>query len=118
MAIVRIATPTSTVTEALAFRLISTSGRDYDSRGEDYADRWASRNLPRAERRDAHERRSLVYYVTAATTFTITPDGNAYSIPVTVPPGSSTVLLTTDAPEVRVGYRDLSFNLVNAFITR
>jgi phosphoglycerol transferase len=49
---------------------------------------------------------------------TITPDGNTYSIPITVPPGTSTVLLTTDAPEVPVGYRDLAFNLVNAFITR
>jgi len=49
---------------------------------------------------------------------TITPDGNAYSIPIVVPPGSSTVLLTTDAPEVPIGYRDLAFNLVNAFITR
>ena len=49
---------------------------------------------------------------------TITPDGNAYSIPITVPPGSSEVLLTTDAPEVPVGYRDLAFNLVDAFITR
>jgi len=49
---------------------------------------------------------------------TITPDGNAYSIPITVPPGSSAVTLTTDAPEVPIGYRDLSFNLVNAFITR
>jgi hypothetical protein len=48
---------------------------------------------------------------------TITPDGNTYSIPITVPPGTSTVLLTTDAPEVPVGYRDLAFNLVNAFIT-
>ena len=49
---------------------------------------------------------------------TITPDGNAYSIPITVPPGSSSVTLTTDAPEVPIGYRDLAFNLVNAFITR
>ena len=49
---------------------------------------------------------------------TITPDGNAYSIPITVPPGESSVLLTTDAPEVPVGYRDLAFNLVNAFVTR
>jgi hypothetical protein len=49
---------------------------------------------------------------------TITPEGNAYSLPITVPPGTSTVLLTTDAPEVPVGYRDLAFNLVNAFITR
>ena len=51
-------------------------------------------------------------------TLTITPDGNAYSVPITVPPGSSTVALTTDAPEVPVGYRDLAFNLVNAFVSR
>jgi hypothetical protein len=49
---------------------------------------------------------------------TITPDGNAYSIPITVPPGTSEVLLTTDAPEVPVGYRDLAFNLVDAFVIR
>ncbi len=49
---------------------------------------------------------------------TMTPDGNAYSVPITVPPGSSTVLLTTDAPEVPIGYRDLAFNLVNAFVVR
>ncbi len=49
---------------------------------------------------------------------TITPDGNAYSVPITVAPGESTVTLTTDAPEVPVGYRDLAFNLVNAFVAR
>ena len=49
---------------------------------------------------------------------TITPDGNAYSIPVTVAPGTSDVLLTTDAPEEPIGYRDLSFDLVNPFVVR
>ena len=49
---------------------------------------------------------------------TISPDGNTYTVPITVPPGESTVVLTTDAPEVAVGYRDLAFNLVNAFVTR
>jgi phosphoglycerol transferase len=47
---------------------------------------------------------------------TITPDGAAYSVPIVLAPGDNTVTLTTDAPEVPVGYRDLSFNLVNAFI--
>ena len=49
---------------------------------------------------------------------TITPEGNTYSIPITAPPGTSHVVLTTDAPEVPVGYRDLAFNLVNAFVVR
>jgi hypothetical protein len=47
---------------------------------------------------------------------TITPDGAAYSVPIVLAPGDNTVTMTTDAPEVPVGYRDLSFNLVNAFI--
>ena len=50
--------------------------------------------------------------------FPITPDGTAIAVPITVPPGQSTVTLTTDAPEVPIGYRDLSFNLVNAFVVR
>jgi hypothetical protein len=49
---------------------------------------------------------------------TISPDGGAYAVPITVRPGQSEVVLTTDAPEVPVGYRDLSFNLVDAFVTR
>jgi phosphoglycerol transferase len=49
---------------------------------------------------------------------TISPDGGAYAVPITVPPGQSEVTLTTNAPEVPVGYRDLSFNLVDAFVTR
>jgi hypothetical protein len=47
---------------------------------------------------------------------TITPNGAAYSVPVVLAPGDNAVTMTTDAPEVPVGYRDLSFNLVNAFI--
>jgi hypothetical protein len=47
---------------------------------------------------------------------TITPGGSAYSVPVVLAPGDTTVTMTTDAPEVPIGYRDLSFNLVNAFI--
>jgi phosphoglycerol transferase len=47
----------------------------------------------------------------------ITPDGSAYSIPIVLAPGDNTVTLSTDGPEVPVGYRELSFNLVNAFIT-
>jgi hypothetical protein len=47
---------------------------------------------------------------------TITPTGSTYSVPVVLAPGDNTVTMTTDAPEVAVGYRDLSFNLVNAFI--
>ncbi len=50
-------------------------------------------------------------------TVTISPDGNAYTVPITVPPGESTVTMTTDAPEVPVGYRNLAFNLTNAFVT-
>src|SRR5262249_62388912 len=46
----------------------------------------------------------------------ITPNGGAYSVPITLAPGDNTVTMTTDAPEVPIGYRDLSFNLVNAFI--
>ncbi len=49
-------------------------------------------------------------------TVVITPDGGAYSVPITLAPGDNTVTMTTDAPEVPVGYRDLSFNLVDAFI--
>jgi phosphoglycerol transferase len=49
---------------------------------------------------------------------TISPNGDAYTVPITVPPGQSEVVLTTDAPEVPVGYRDLAFNLVDAFVTR
>jgi phosphoglycerol transferase len=49
---------------------------------------------------------------------TISPDGDAYTVPITVPPGQSEVILTTDAPEVPVGYRDLAFNLVDASVTR
>jgi phosphoglycerol transferase len=47
---------------------------------------------------------------------TITPNGAAYSVPIVLAPGDNTVTMTTDAPEVPVGYRDLAFNLVNAFI--
>jgi phosphoglycerol transferase len=49
---------------------------------------------------------------------TISPDGDSYTVPITVPPGQSEVVLTTDAPEVSVGYRDLAFNLADAFVTR
>jgi phosphoglycerol transferase len=52
------------------------------------------------------------------TTVVITPNGGAYSIPITVAPGTTTVTLTTDAPEVPIGYRDLAFNLVNAFVVK
>ena len=50
---------------------------------------------------------------------TITPDGNAYSIPITVPPGTSRRCCSPPTPpRCPVGYRDLAFNLVNAFVTR
>ncbi len=52
------------------------------------------------------------------TTLVISPDGGAYSVPITAAPGTTTVTLTTDAPEVPIGYRDLSFNLVDAFVVR
>jgi phosphoglycerol transferase len=51
-------------------------------------------------------------------TYTITPEATAISVPIIVPPGESKVKLTTDAPEVPVGYRDLSFNLTDAFVVR
>jgi hypothetical protein len=53
---------------------------------------------------------------TGSQSVVITPDGGAYSVPITLAPGTNTVTMSTDAPEVPVGYRDLSFNLVNAFI--